>query len=54
MSGKVYPVPGGDWRTRAFIDETAYKTLYERSIADPAGLWGEVVRRIDWIKPYIN
>src|SRR4051794_26939042 len=52
MSGKVYPVPGGEWPARAFIDEAGYRTLYDRSIDDPNGFWGEVGRRIDWIKPY--
>ena len=30
----------------------AISALYERSVADPQGFWGEIGRRIDWIKPY--
>lgn len=52
MSGKLYPVPGGEWRERAWINEDSYRTLYERSVNDPQGFWAEVGRRLDWIKPY--
>jgi len=51
MSDKVYPVPA-DWAKRAWIDEAKYKAMYERSVKDPNGFWGEMGRRIDWIKPY--
>jgi acetyl-CoA synthetase len=26
--------------------------MYKRSIEDPVGFWGEVGKRVDWIKPY--
>ncbi|MEQ1694910.1 MAG: acetate--CoA ligase [Hyphomicrobiaceae bacterium] len=51
MSEKTYPVPA-DWTKRAWVDDAAYKAMYERSIKDPAGFWGEMGRRLDWIKPY--
>jgi acetyl-CoA synthetase len=51
MQHKLHPV-SAEWAARAWIDETAYRTLYERSIQDPDGFWGEIGRRIDWIKPY--
>jgi acetyl-CoA synthetase len=51
MSGKTYPVPG-EWQTRAWLDEKAYRSLYERSVSDPEGFWGEIGRRIDWMRPY--
>ena len=51
MSGKLHPVPG-EWAERAWIDDKGYRTLYERSVADPQGFWSEIGRRIDWIKPY--
>ena len=41
-----------DWAERAWIDDKAYRALYERSIRDPDGFWGEIGRRLDWIKPY--
>ena len=51
MSGKLHPVPD-EWSERAWIDAKGYRTLYEHSVADPQGFWGELGRRIDWIKPY--
>ncbi len=29
-----------------------YEEMYEKSISDPDGFWGEVGHRINWIKPY--
>jgi acetyl-CoA synthetase len=51
MSEKVYPVPQ-DWKTRAHIDAATYKADYARSIEDPEGFWGDVGKRLDWIKPF--
>ncbi len=51
MSGKTYPVTDA-WAKRAFVDDAGYRALYERSIKDPDGFWGEHGKRIDWIKPY--
>jgi acetyl-CoA synthetase len=51
MSHKVYPV-SPEWASRAWIDDKAYRSLYERSVKDPVEFWGEMGRRIDWIKPY--
>ncbi|MCP4780648.1 MAG: acetate--CoA ligase [Hyphomicrobium sp.] len=51
MSNKVHPV-SPEWAYRAWIDDKAYRSLYERSIKDPVEFWGEMGRRIDWIKPY--
>jgi len=51
MSDKVYPIPA-EWANRAWIDSRKYQQLYERSIADPDGFWGEMGRRLDWIKPF--
>jgi acetyl-CoA synthetase len=34
------------------LNEAEYFRLYERSLADPDGYWGEQGKRIDWIKPY--
>ncbi len=47
----VFPVPAA-WAKSAWIDERTYFSMYERSIADPEGFWGEHGRRIDWIRPY--
>ena len=51
MSEQVYDVPV-EWAKRAFVDDAKYKAMYERSIADPNGFWGEHGKRIDWIKPF--
>ncbi len=51
MQHEVHPV-SPDWAARAWIDDKAYRALYERSIRDPDGFWGEIGRRLDWIKPY--
>lgn len=51
MSDKAYPVTP-EWASRAWIDEAKYKSLYERSLSDPEGFWGENGLRVDWIKPY--
>src|SRR5262245_8067780 len=51
MPDKVYNVPA-EWTSRAFVDNERYFELYERSLEDPNGFWGEMGKRIDWIKPY--
>ena len=51
MSEKTYPVPDA-WAKRAFLDDAKYLAMYERSIKDPEGFWGEQGKRIDWMKPY--
>ena len=51
MSEKVYAVPA-EWSARAYIDEPTYQAMLRRSYEDPTGFWGEMGRRIDWIKPY--
>jgi len=51
MADKAYPVTS-EWASRAWLNTEKYKALYERSIADPEGFWGEQGRRLDWIKPY--
>ncbi len=51
MSDKVYPVDP-KWAERALITDTQYKLMYERSVKDPQGFWGEAGKRLDWIKPF--
>ncbi|MFV0296554.1 MAG: acetate--CoA ligase [Hyphomicrobiaceae bacterium] len=51
MTDKTYAVPK-EWAAKAWIDDQKYQAMYKRSIEDPDGFWGEVGRRIDWIKPY--
>jgi len=51
MSDKVHPVPEG-WAKRAHIDKARYEADYRRSVEDPEGYWGEIGKRLDWIKPF--
>ena len=51
MSDKVYNVPA-EWASRAFVNNEKYLAMYKRSVEDPDGFWGEIGKRIDWIKPY--
>jgi len=46
-----FPVPA-EVAKAAWVDEAAYARMYEHSITDPEGFWGEHGKRIDWIKPY--
>ena len=47
----VYEVPA-EFARKARVDAGRYAADYARSIKDPSAFWGEVGRRIDWIKPY--
>jgi acetyl-CoA synthetase len=51
MSEQVYEVPA-EWSKRAYVDDAKYLAMYERSIKDPDGFWGDEGRRIDWFTPY--
>jgi acetyl-CoA synthetase len=51
MSDKLYHVPA-EWSAKAWVDNQQYQALYQRSVDDPAGFWGEMGKRVDWIKPY--
>ena len=51
MTAKTYPVPEG-WRSSAYINDEKYSAMYEQSVRDPNGFWGEQAGRIDWIKPF--
>jgi acetyl-CoA synthetase len=51
MSEKIYDVPS-EWTKRAYVDDTKYRALYDRSIKDPDGFWGEQGQRLNWVKPY--
>ncbi len=36
----------------SWINAAEYKAMYERSISDPDGFWGEHGKYLDWFKPY--
>ena len=49
MSDKIYAVPG-EWKSRAYVDDAKYWTMYERSLKDPNGFWAEEAKRLYWYK----
>ncbi len=48
---KFFPVRE-DFAKNAWIDSAKYDRMYEESVKNPEGFWGEHGKRIDWIKPY--
>lgn len=48
---KVFPVDPS-FAENAWIDSDKYQAMYQQSVDDPEGFWGEHGRRIDWFKPY--
>ncbi len=51
MSENVFPVPA-DIAASALVDDAKYKAMYEQSVKDPDGFWGEQAKRLDWFKPF--
>ena len=47
----VFPVPD-QVAADAWADNDKYLEMYQASVDDPEGFWGEQGKRIDWIKPY--
>ena len=47
----LHPVPEA-WKARAWCDAARYEEMYQRSIADPDGFWGDEAKRLDWITPW--
>ena len=48
----VYPVPE-QIRAGAHIDNSTYLAMYQRSVEDPAGFWGELAERfLQWDEPW--
>src|SRR5437879_2078228 len=50
MSDKLYDIPT-DWLGRAYVKDSDYRAMYERSIKDPNGFWANEAKRIYWYKP---
>jgi len=49
---KLYDVPA-DVAANAYINNDKYNAMYQRSIADPEGFWGEQAEEfIDWFEPW--
>ncbi len=47
----IFPVPASV-AASALINNEKYLQMYQHSVDDPEGFWGEQGRRLDWIKPY--
>ncbi len=47
----TYEVPA-NFAKSSHVDNDRYLALYQQSMDDPEKFWGEMGRRIDWIKPY--
>jgi acetyl-CoA synthetase len=47
----LYQVPA-EFAARARVDARRYAAEYARSVREPEAFWGEVGRRLDWIRPY--
>ena len=47
----TFPVPPAT-AANAWINADQYKAMYEKSIRDPDGFWGEQGKYLTWIKPY--
>jgi acetyl-CoA synthetase len=52
MTDTLYPVSPAT-QARSHIDAAAYDTLYQRSVQDPAGFWGEQAAQfLTWDRPW--
>ena len=51
MSASIFP-PAAEFANSAHISKAKYDEMYASSVADPDKFWGEVGKRLDWIKPY--
>jgi len=47
----LYQVPAS-FAAQARVTAQQYAERYAHSVADPAGFWGEVGQRLEWIRPY--
>ena len=46
----LFPVDP-QWAKQSHCDNAKYLAMYQRSVQDPEGFWGEMAKRLDWIKP---
>lgn len=44
--------PTKEFAAKAHVDADRYHEMYQASIDDPDAFWGEIGKRVDWIKPY--
>jgi len=48
---KTYP-PSADFVAKAHVNAAQFKEMYAASIDNPDVFWGDVGKRLDWIKPF--
>jgi acetyl-CoA synthetase len=51
MANDLFPVPA-PWAKSAYCDNDAYLKMYQQSVSDPEGFWGEQAKRLDWFQPW--
>ncbi|MGC1523967.1 MAG: acetate--CoA ligase [Steroidobacteraceae bacterium] len=51
MHENLYPIPES-FATSAVVKRSDYQRMYAESVEDPAGFWGRIARRIDWVKEF--
>ena len=51
MSSEVF-APSEEVVAKTSVTAEQYDRMYQRSVSDPDGFWGEHALRIDWIKPF--
>jgi acetyl-CoA synthetase len=52
QQSRIYPVPAA-FAAKAHINEARYNEMYQRSVSDPAGFWGEQAGEfLDWYRPW--
>jgi len=44
--------PSAEIMANAHVDAEGYRRMYQASVDDPEGFWGEQAKRLDWIKPF--
>jgi len=52
-SEKTYPVPKA-FAASANLSPAGYQEMYQASIADPEGFWGEQGKRLNWMREYTS
>ncbi len=48
---KIFPVPE-NYKKNTYVTKEIYEELYKEAQINPEKFWGEIGKRIDWIKPY--
>lgn len=51
MSDSIFS-PADEFANSAHISKAKYDEMYALSVSDPDKFWGDVGKRLDWIKPY--